>query len=268
MNFQEKGMKIVKNKYFSFFIYFLAFINVLGYLSVGDMRSLIWVSLVALVMSVVTENITLILIVSLLLSPLSKIHIYVEGLDNMDSSKKDNIKKKISEKIDERVGGGSGIHENGSTEQPTNDETSEASSPDGDSTMLNSSATSSSSSTSSGDTDSAVVGATESLTNKSGKAGKSGKGFGNGRVDYASTLNESYKNLSDILGKDGIKGLTNDTAKLMNQQKQLFESMQSMTPLLNQAQEMMQNFDMNQINELVSNVTGGVKGLSSSATKA
>ena len=52
------------------------------------------------------------------------------------------------------------------------------------------------------------------------------------KVDYASTVEEAYDNLNQILGSDGIKNLTSDTQKLMQQQVQLAESMKSMEPIL------------------------------------
>lgn len=61
-------------------------------------------------------------------------------------------------------------------------------------------------------------------------------------IDYASTVEEAYDNLNNVVGSEGIQGLTKDTKKLMEQQVQLAEAMksmkplmESMTPLLNQA---------------------------------
>jgi hypothetical protein len=52
------------------------------------------------------------------------------------------------------------------------------------------------------------------------------------KIDYASTVEEAYDNLSGILGGEGIQNLTKDTKKLMNQQHQLAETMKGMGPLL------------------------------------
>jgi hypothetical protein len=63
------------------------------------------------------------------------------------------------------------------------------------------------------------------------------------KVDYASTVEEAYSDLHNILGGDGIKNLTEDTQHLMKQQLKLAEAMkdmgpliQGMAPLLKQAQ--------------------------------
>jgi hypothetical protein len=51
-------------------------------------------------------------------------------------------------------------------------------------------------------------------------------------IDYASTIEDAYDHLNQILGSDGIKRLTDDTQSLMKQQMQLAESMKQMGPLI------------------------------------
>ena len=59
------------------------------------------------------------------------------------------------------------------------------------------------------------------------------------RIDYAKTLEQAYDNLQGMLGKDGIKGLTSETSKLVEQQKGLMESLKGMGPMLKEAKTMM-----------------------------
>ena len=59
------------------------------------------------------------------------------------------------------------------------------------------------------------------------------------RIDYAKTLEQAYDNLQNMLGKDGIKGLTSETTKLVQQQKGLMESLRGMGPMLKEAKTMM-----------------------------
>ena len=79
----------------------------------------------------------------------------------------------------------------------------------------------------------------------------------NKRVDYASTLEDAYGDLNNILDSDGIKNLTGDTKKLMEQQKQLAGALKNMTPLISQAQDMLKGFD-------IKGLTDVAKGFSSS----
>jgi hypothetical protein len=59
------------------------------------------------------------------------------------------------------------------------------------------------------------------------------------RIDYASTLEQAYDNIESIIGEDGVRGLTDQTKSLMNQQKQLMENMKDMGPLLKSAEGFM-----------------------------
>lgn len=75
---------------------------------------------------------------------------------------------------------------------------------------------------------------------------KSQKGGYN--VDYASTIEDAYASLNEVIGSEGIKKLTDDTQRLMKQQMQMADAMksmgpliQSMTPLLKQAQGLLGN---------------------------
>ena len=71
------------------------------------------------------------------------------------------------------------------------------------------------------------------------------------RIDYASTLEDAYDNLDKILGSGGMQNLSNDTEKLMNQQKKLFEAMNTMLPVVSKAQDMLQGLDMGKIGQMV-----------------
>ena len=83
------------------------------------------------------------------------------------------------------------------------------------------------------------------------------KGGGASRIDYASTLESAYANLESALGSGGINKLTKDTAGLLSQQKELFQSMQQMGPLINDAKSMLQGLDMKSLSGLA-NMAAGV----------
>ena len=112
-------------------------------------------------------------------------------------------------------------------------------------------------------TDTATAG---SATSGEPSGEPTGEGMSNkkarNRIDYASTIEDAYGNLSQILGSDGIKGLTDDTHKLMKQQLQLAEAMKSMTPIVEQAQNMLQGLDIKNLGglaDLAKQFTGGDK---------
>ena len=59
------------------------------------------------------------------------------------------------------------------------------------------------------------------------------------RIDYAKTLEQAYDNLQGMLGTNGIKGLTSETSRLVEQQTNLMESLKTMGPMIKQAKSMM-----------------------------
>ena len=64
------------------------------------------------------------------------------------------------------------------------------------------------------------------------------------RVDYASTLEQAYNNLENVLGKKGIDGLAKETKSLIGQQKNLMKTLDTMTPVLKNAQATIKSFDL------------------------
>ena len=64
------------------------------------------------------------------------------------------------------------------------------------------------------------------------------------RVDYASTLEQAYNNLENVLGKKGIDGLAKETKSLIGQQKNLMKTLDTMTPVLKNAQDTIKSFDL------------------------
>lgn len=213
-NFKKNIQKLFTNVYFLYFMFALTFFNILGYLAMNDYISIILFSLIALFSTFFEKNMSIILIISLLLTPLFK-SLSQQNKENMDvmKNKKETIKNKEI------------IHPLESEEKNESTETD----------VLNNNDTNESE-------HHEVSGANEKLINN----GSSGN-----RIDLAATLEESYDNLNSILGTEGINKLTSDTSKLMKEQKKLFESMQMMSPLLKEAKQMLEGFDMKQINNMV-----------------
>jgi hypothetical protein len=60
-------------------------------------------------------------------------------------------------------------------------------------------------------------------------------------IDYATTIEDAYDELNNILGGDGIQRLTSDTQNLMKQQMQLAEAMKGMTPVIQSIAPMVEN---------------------------
>ena len=78
----------------------------------------------------------------------------------------------------------------------------------------------------------------------------------NNRVDYAKTLETAYDNLENLVGQDGVRGLTSQTNTLMDQQQKLMENMKSMEPLLNTAQSFLDKFESSSMGKIFDKIPG------------
>ena len=85
------------------------------------------------------------------------------------------------------------------------------------------------------------------------------------RIDYASTLEQAYDNLQQMLGPDGIKGLSKETESLVHQQKSLIGTLNDMAPVLKTAKETLDTMsgsmpDFGNIQSLMKSFGGGLVG--------
>ena len=80
------------------------------------------------------------------------------------------------------------------------------------------------------------------------------------RIDYAATMEQAYDNLQKMLGEGGMKGITAETKKLVTQQKDLMNTLNSMAPVLTQAKEALAGMDlpnMGELGGLLKKINGG-----------
>lgn len=78
---------------------------------------------------------------------------------------------------------------------------------------------------------------------------------GSPQLDYGQSATNAYKDLDNILDPTAIDKLTKETMELMQQQQTLYTSMQSMAPLLSQANTLLKGFDMTKLQSLASGAT-------------
>lgn len=230
MNFANEASKLLTNKYFLYFIVFLSAANVLGYLVSNRVNTVIFFGMIAFLASRFSKNMVVILLAALIATNLLMVNKGTrEGLENA------TLKEGIDETTD-------------TAEKKNEDEdiTAEPVVP------------------TSGASAEPVV--PEKKTEKFGNKNASKLSGaapvntdGGSRIDYASTLEGAYDNLDKILGSDGINKLTGDTQKLMAQQQKLFNSMQSMAPMIENAKGMMAGFnpeDLKGLAGIASSLTG------------
>jgi len=227
MKVPKSVFKLLENKYVLYFVLFLAVSNLLGYMVVGNMNAVILFILIGGLMTFFSKNMIIVLTVPLVLTSVLLVGNRVsEGFESSDIS--DDDKAKAKEKIKDKVTTAKDKVTTAKNSEPiTLDDTADTT------TTVTSSAT----------TD--PEGNTEASQEKMSLYKKK-----NNRIDYASTLEDAYGDLNNILGKDGIKNLTSDTQKLMDQQMQLAEALKGMGPLIGDAKKMLAGMDISGLTDM------------------
>ena len=64
------------------------------------------------------------------------------------------------------------------------------------------------------------------------------------RIDHAETSKQAYGNLQKMLGTGGMKGLAEETKKLVAQQKELVSSLGQMAPVLSSAKNTLDSLNL------------------------
>jgi hypothetical protein len=232
MKVPKSVSKMLENKYVLYFVLFLAVTNILGYMVLGNITSIVFFVLIAYLVSNFSKNMIIILSVPLILTSVLMVGSKaVEGMTNPDTSSSTHTSSTTST-----------VTAHPTTKQPepkkipiiplTPSEMSLPITPE----YMDSPTTEASGNSAANDP--------QGMTTMYHKK--------NNRIDYAATVEDAYEDLGKILGGDGVKRLTDDTQRLMGQQMQLADAMKSMTPLLEQAKTMLQGFDLKNLDGLAS----------------
>jgi hypothetical protein len=262
MNFPREASKILTNKYFLYFMVFLASTNVLGYLVTNKINAVVFFALVSLLTYYFSKNYAVILLVALISTNFMMANkLMREGLEVQNTDGTTNTVLENVSSTDPQLGGALDAVKNAKSNDEVRDKIKAAVG-----AGETAGATTGTGAGAGAGTGKSVVDINNPNLNKtSGDAepeGVGGKMNGNKkgkenmgpRLDYAATIDQSYQNLDEMLGSDSIKQLTNDTQKLMSQQQNLFNTMNQMVPVLEGAQNMLRGFD-------ITNLTRSLKGV-------
>jgi hypothetical protein len=244
MSFSSEASKLFTNKYFLYFMVFIAGSNVLGYLVTNKFNAIVFFILVGFLTSTFSKNMSVILLVSVIATNfLMSNRYYREGLENKNAP---SIEK-VSETDPDIANAIPAVKTSSNNEEVksklSNPKMSEPSEDtvDINNTDLNK------------NKEKGPEGYGEKIS--SNKKTKVDEHFGP-RLDYAATIEQSYQNLDNLLGTDSIKQLTTDTQQLMKQQQNLFNTMNQMVPVLEGAQNMLKGFDMNGLANSLKGISG------------
>ena len=246
MSFASEASKLLTNKYFLYFILFLAVSNVVGYLVTNKINAVIFFVLICVLMTNFSKNMVIVLIVAIISTNLLMANKSMrEGFDTTDPV--DPLKPK-DEKVETDA--------KAATDAKAMDAKAVDPLKPKDAKAMDAKAT---------DAKAMDAKATDAKLEPvvdegfaSAGVGASGKKRGAiggpakpSRIDYATTLEDAYDNLDKILGSGGMKNLSADTEKLMSQQQSLFKAMNSMMPLVTNAQDMLKGLDMGKIGSMI-----------------
>jgi hypothetical protein len=210
--------KILTNKYILYLVLFLSGMFLFSLLLAKKLNLIILYSLIGYIIWFYNKNMTIVLGLSLILTFIANLGVKVK--EGMENESKDDNNDDDKNKTDD--------------DKDKSDDTS-------NSTTTQTPSSSSSSSSSS----------TNPTPTTSSKDGMNGMSIGKrNRIDYASTVEDAYDDLSKILGGDGIKRLTGDTQQLLEQQVQLVDAMKNMTPLIETAKGLLNGLNMDGLNGL------------------
>ena len=230
-----------QNKFVLYGSLFLVLITILRFLANNNFNGIILLTLIGLLMSYFSKNMIIVLLAAFLsVTVLDMFHVSV-GIEGMKSSSKEGeetLKKKDDADNDDDA-------ENDAAAENKADKKKEVDTPTPP-PVKKEKVKSEETTTATEDSKPKTGGSGKQGMAKMSPANYDGKDHGddktsnNGnRIDYASTLEQAYDNIENIIGEDGVRGLTDQTKSLMNQQKQLMENMKDMGPLLKSAEGFM-----------------------------
>jgi len=229
--------KFLTNKWVLNVVAFLAIFNVIGYAVIGNLNAVLYFIIFAVLVRYFSKNMTIVLGVPLLIVNLLSLRgNMMEGMENNgkpDDKEKSNPVTKPDVKSDAK------------SDAKPDDVSSQ------------------------GLVMSSVASSEPKDNNAAQSTGGEQQGFEPGRrknrgynIDYATTIEDAYDELNNILGSDGIQRLTSDTQNLMKQQMQLAESMKGMGKLVENIQPMVE-----QLKGMMGDSNGGMAGVMDLAKK-
>ena len=249
-------MVVANNKYFLYVMLFLGISTVLGFMSVKNYNAVIMFIVVAVAMRYFTKNIGLMMLVAVILSNIISVKSTIEGMA-MDSNKgkKNNKKRKqTSKKVDNKKAG---------------DESDDSSSDEEDDDTVGKKQKKKAKAKAK-----AKSKASSAMKNlglvKSNKEKMAPIDYNmspdaevddeddEDMIDLQSTQQAAYDNLNKIIGDNGFSKMTQDTEKLMSQQENLAKAMESIGPLLQNAEKMMSGLNLDKFTGMLDKLNGMV----------
>lgn len=229
--------QLLNDKNVLYIIFVVAILNLLGYLITNNLEAVVFFLIVGFLSTYFSKNMIIVLIIAIITTSIfattrspKVIYTTKEGMETMKNEKEKQEKQKnISS--DEK-------HNSSSSTSSNSEIRNEISSHRNDNSETQ----------------------TEGMDGIQGEPQNQSKTKGKGnRIDYANTLEKAYENLQSKIGEGGVEGLTQQTASLVNQQKELMDNINKMTPFIKTAEGFLNNLDLSGLDKmgnLLSKFTG------------
>jgi len=267
MSFASEAAKLLTNKYFLYFIAFLAVSNIIGYLVTNKLNAVVFFVLVCILAYNFSKNMAVVLIIAMIATNLLMVNKsmregFKEGEENMDTSATATDTSATATDTSATATDATAEDSASATATPAPIKQAaqklKAKLPAQQQETINTAVANvkSKKATATGTTttteEEEVEGFSASGSGYNGtKRGAIGGPAKASRIDYSTTLEQAYDNLEKMLGSDGLNNLSADTNKLMSQQQKLFSTVDKMLPMIDKAQGMLAGLDMDKINSLV-----------------
>ena len=201
MKVKSAVSKILTNKWVLNIVSLLALLNVIGYMVVGHFNNVAFFIVLAVLVRYFSKNMIIVLGVPLVLVNLFSLKGY--RLEGFEEKKHDETINKIND--EKRRKDDSHPILPSHTNEAKDD----------------------------------VEASNDTKTDEHFEVGRRSKN-GASKIDYAATIESAYDELNKVLGSEGMKSLTDDTQRLMEQQTQLAKSMEGLAPLVEKMMPMAQ----------------------------
>ena len=252
----KKGSKILTNKYFLYFVFIITFIYLFQLILTKKINIIILFGLISYIIFCFNKNMAIVLGVSLIITYITTLGMKLkEGIDGTleATAEANNPNAAATASADKTTFATNNPNAaaTASADKTTiqTNKAAAATTPPATTTTTTTPTTTTSGgaladiqSKISNLTGTTPSSATESMNVMSNKK--------RNRIDYASTVQDAYEDLNSMLGQDGIKGLTLDTNRLIEQQAQLANAMKNMTPLVKTAKELLNGFNFEGMNDI------------------
>ena len=213
--------QLLNDKNVLYIVFVVAILNLLGYLITNNLEAVVFFLIVGFLSTYFSKNMIIVLIIAIITTSIfattrspKVIYTTKEGMESMREGKK-NMGKSIDKD-------GKKVDKDAQKEKVGQDATSD----DADTT-------------------------TEGMDDIEGEPVNQSKTKGKGnRIDYANTLEKAYENLQTTIGEGGVEGLTQQTAGLLKNQKELMDNINQMTPFIKTAESFINNIDLSGLEKM------------------